>query len=141
MKTTIWALTFLTTLSAFASTTTFTNNSGCTVEVESRRNGVIYYVSQGNKNEVVGITNDLATGTFVYCDDSALHINSYEGKKGTGILMSCSEHQNGNAITRGRVDIDIMGGELTKIAIDGQVKKLFGWKQDTKVECLNLVRQ
>jgi len=82
-----------------------------------------------------------ASGSFVYCDDSVLQINSYQGKKGTGILMSCSEHQNGNAITRGRVDIDIMGGELTKIVIDGQVKKLLGWKQNTKVECLDLVRQ
>jgi hypothetical protein len=141
MKTTILALAFLTTFSAFANTTTYSNNQGCTVEVESRKNGVIYYVSKGNKNEVVGVTNDLTSGTFVYCDDSVLHINSFEGKKGIGILMSCSEHQNGHAVTRGRVDIDIMGGELTKIAIDGQVKKLLGWKQDTKIECLNLVKK
>ena len=126
MKTTILTLTFLTMLSAFASATTYTNNSGCIVEVEIRKNGVIYYVSQGNKSEVVGITNDLASGTFVYCDDSALQINTYQGRKGTGIIMSCSEHQNGNAITRGRVDIDILGDELTKITIDGQLKTLLG---------------
>ncbi len=134
-------LIFFTTLSAIASSTTYTNDSDCTVEVESHKNGTIYYVSQGNKNEVVGITNDFTSGSFVYCDDSVLQINYFEGKKGTGIMMSCNEHQNGNAVTRGRVDIDIIDGELTKIAIDGQVKKLFGWKQDTKIECLNLIKQ
>lgn len=140
-------MTLLTTLSALAgnetdTNKTYTNDSGCKVEVENRKNGVIYYVSQGNKNEVVGITNDLTKGTFAYCHDSVLRINSFKGNKGIGITMSCSEHKNDTAVTRGSVDIDIMDGELAKIAIDGQVKRrFFGWKQDTKIECLNLVKK
>ncbi len=141
MKATILALTFLTTFSAFATTATYVNDSGCIVDIETRKNGVVYYVSQGNKNEIVGVTNNLANGSFAYCNDSVLQVNSTVGKKGTGILLSCSEHLNDHAITRGRVDIEIMGGELTKISIDGQVKRLFGWKQDTKIECLDLVKE
>ncbi len=141
MKTVILALTFLTAISSFANTVTYINESGCVVEVESRKKGVIYYVYQGKQSGVVGVTNDLTSGSFAYCDDSALRVSSYEGKKGTGILVSCSEHQNDNAVTRGRVYIDIMGGELASISFDGQVKRFFGWKQDTKIECKNLVRQ
>jgi len=138
---TLIGLILLASVSSFANTITYSNNSGCTVDVESRNNGTIYYVSQGNMNEVVGITKDFSAGTFAYCADSALNINFFEGKKGTGILMSCSEHNNDHAITRGRVDISIISGELTEIAIDGQVKKLLGWKQDTKIECKKLVRK
>ena len=119
----------------------YKNNTGCNVEKETRANGVVFYVDSNNKHEVVGIANDYSFGTFVYCDDKAMNINYVEGSKGTGILIYCSAHENGHAVTRGRVDIDIMGGELKNISIDGQVKKLFGWKQDTKIECLDLVKQ
>lgn len=137
-------MTLLTTLSALAGNETYTNDSGCKVEVENRRNGVIYYVSQEkkNKNEVVGITNDLTKGTFAYCKDSVLKITSSEVFNGTEVTMSCSEHKNDNAVTRGAVNIYINDGKLRTILIDGQVKRRFlGWKQDTKIECLNLVKK
>lgn len=128
-------------ITAIAGTIKYSNKVGCVVEVESRNNGQIYYVSKEGKTEIVGLTNDLMSGTFAYCADSALQINYFEGSKGVAILMACNEHVNGNARTRGRVDIEIMNKALTKISIDGQVKSLLGWKQDTKILCDNLVRR
>lgn len=140
MRTFLILSALLLSMSANADTLKYTGG-GCVVDVELTNNGQIFYVSKGGKTEILGVTKDLSKGTFAYCDDSALQINSFEGSKGTGIMMSCSGHVNGNATTRGRVDIEIMNKELTKISIDGQVKGLLGWKQDTKIDCDNLVRK
>ena len=53
-------------------------------------------------------------------------------------MISCSGHENGHTTIRGRVDISMMGGELSEVKIDGQRKGIFDWKQDVKIECLNL---
>lgn len=127
--------------SAFAQTSIYKNQDGCTVEVEARRNGTIYYVSAGENVEVLGVTNDLRSGTFAFCDDSVLEVHSLEGSQGVGVMLSCSAHQNGHATTRGQARIDIIKGELKELSIDGQIKGFFGWKQDTKVVCLNLKKQ
>ncbi len=133
--------TLLLSISAQADTLKYSNGDGCNVEVDNRNNGQIFYVSKNGKSEIVGITHNLTAGNFAYCNESALQINSFVGSKGTGIMMSCSGHVNGNATTRGRVDIEIMDQELSRIAIDGQVKGFFGWRQDTKIVCNNLVRK
>lgn len=141
MKKTLFTLMAICSFGAMANTEIYKNNSGCVVEKEITANGVVLYVSKGNKNEVVGFGKDYSFATFAYCSEKFIKINAFEGRAGAGILISCSEHQNDNAITRGRVDIEIMAAKLTKISIDGQVKSLFGWKQDTKIECLDLVKQ
>ncbi|MBV2168785.1 MAG: hypothetical protein KUL82_08770 [Bdellovibrio sp.] len=141
MKQILILSTLLLSMSAHADTLKYSNSNGCDVEVENRNNGQIFYVSKDGKTEIVGLTKNLSAGTFAYCDDSVLQINSFVGSQGTGIMMSCSEHVNGHATTRGRVDIEIMNKDLAKISIDGQVKGLFGWKQDTKIVCDDLVRK
>lgn len=141
MKKIITILSLLSSFSAMANIEIYKNGTGCTVEKDTRLNGTILYVNDKNINEIVGYAKDYSFATFAYCDDKATNINFSKGAKGTGILIACGEHQNDHAITRGRVDIDIMGGELKGISIDGQVKGLFGWKQETKIDCLNLIKQ
>lgn len=141
MKKIITILSVLSSFSAMANVEIYKNKTGCTVEKETRLNGTILYINDKDKNEIVGYAKDYSFATFAYCDDKATNINFLEGSKGTGILIACSEHQNDHAITRGRVDVDIVGGQLKGISIDGQVKGLLGWKQETKIECLNLIKQ
>jgi len=117
----------------------YANDSGCEVELETRSNGRIFYVSKDEKTEIVGVTNDYSQGTFAYCADSALQIHYMEGSRGTGIMLSCDAHSNGYATTRGRVDIEIIEGKLTRILIDGQVKRFFGWRQDVLMDCDGLL--
>lgn len=119
----------------------YTNDQGCIIEKETRAKGVIYYTRQADQWATIGHTNDFASGDFAYCAPSQLQLNHFSGAKGTGLMMSCSEHQNDHAVTRGRVDLSIMNGELSELAIDGQVKSFFGWKQDTLIKCTNLIRQ
>jgi len=126
--------------SSFANTTTFSNNDGCVVEKDQRANGVVLYVSIGDQKEIVGYGNDYSFGDFAYCSDDKTDINFFEGSLGTGIMISCSGHENGHKTTRGRVDISLKNGAPTEIKIDGQVKGFFRWKQDTKIECLNLIK-
>jgi hypothetical protein len=144
MRTVLILSALLISMSANADTLTYSgkySGDGCDVDVETRTNGQIFYVSKDGKTEIIGLTKDLSKGTFAYCDDSALQIHSFTGNKGTGIMMACSGHKNGSATTRGRVDIEIINKKLTNIAIDGQKKGFFTWKQDTKIVCSNLLRQ
>lgn len=127
--------------SVFAQNVVYTNNEGCVVESEQRANGVILYVSKDDKKEIVGHGNDYSFGDFAYCADEKTQISSYEGAKGTHILIACSEHENGNKVTRGRVDISIMAGKLSEVKIDGQIKGLLFWKKDSDIECSNLVQE
>ncbi len=129
----------LATPAAASDSVRYSNDSGCEVELETRSNGRIFYVSKDGKTEIVGVTNDYSQGTFAYCADSALQIHYIEGSRGTGIMLSCNAHANGYAKTRGRVDIDIIEGELTRISIDGQVKRFFGWRQDVLMNCDGLL--
>ena len=141
MKIMILGLTLLLSVNTFADTVTYSNSDGCVVEKEQRRNGVVLYVTKGDVKEIVGYGNDYSFGDFVYCDEDYTDINYFEGSQGTGIMISCSGHKNGHKVTRGRVDISVMGGEISDISIDGQVKGFFGWKQDTELKCSNLVKE
>lgn len=141
MKRLLVGLTLLASMSTFANTVKYSNDDGCLVEKEQRRNGVVLYVTKGDEKEVVGYGNDYSFGDFTYCADDSTDINFFEGSQGTGIMISCSGHENGHKTTRGRVDISIMDGELSEIKIDGQIKGFFGWKQDVKLECINLVKE
>ena len=121
---------------------TYTNKDGCIVEKEQRAKGVILSIKKDKIIEVIGFANDYSRADFVYCKgrngESAANVNFFEGSKGTGLLISCSESQNDKVVTRGRADIDLRQG-LTSVKIDGQVKGLLGrWKQDVIVECNNL---
>lgn len=113
----------------------------CVIVKEKRSNGSVFYIETSKAKEVVGLADDLSFGTFAYCSDKALQIHSFEGRAGKVVMLSCDEHQNGVAVTRGRVDLEIVEGNLKSLSIDGQVKKLFRWKQDIDVQCSNLVKQ
>ena len=44
--------------------------------------------------------------------------------------------------TRGRIDLSLdTEGNHIEVKIDGQIKGFFGWKQDVKIECLNLAQE
>lgn len=141
MKSFYAVILILTSISAKAEIDVYKNAAGCTVERERIQDSIILHVSNGNQAEFVSYGYDYSFATFAYCDQSAVNINYYEGSAGTGIMISCSEHQNDHAVTRGRVDIEIKNNQLENVTIDGQVKKLFGWKQDAKIECLGLEKQ
>jgi hypothetical protein len=142
MKMIVTTLITLLSLTSLANTIIYTNDEGCRVEKEQRRNGVLMYITNGEETEYVGYGNDYSFGSFAYCSDKKTEVNYYEGSKGTGIMVSCSSHTNGHKTTRGRVDISIIDGDLKEIKIDGQVKRsLLGWKQDVLMECSNLVRE
>lgn len=143
MKKIIIGFTLLTliSISSFASVVKFSNKEGCSVEKEQRKNGVVLYISKGDQQEIVGYGNDYSFGDFVYCAAEKTEINFYEGSQGTGIIISCSEHQNGHEVTRGRVDISLKNGVVTEVKIDGQIKGFFGWDQDSEIECLDLIQE
>jgi hypothetical protein len=133
------SLVLMTSAASASDTVRYVNGSGCVVDLETRSNGRVFYVSKDGKTEVVGITNDFEQGSFSYCNDSALQIHYMEGSRGTGIMLSCDAHDNDHARTRGRVDIEIIEGALKKISIDGQVKRLLGWRQDVLMNCDGLL--
>ncbi len=141
MKKIFMILAFLISMPSFANTVKYSNDDGCLVEKEQRRNGVVLYVIKGDEKEVIGYGNDYSFGSFVYCAKENTEVNYFEGSQGTSIMISCSGHENGHRTTRGRVDISLMGEDLSEIKIDGQVKSFFGWKQDVKLECLNLAQE
>ena len=126
---------------SIAQMTTYTNNLGCKVVEDVRANGTTLTVTQGDQHEIVGYGKDYSFGDFTYCSDEKADIDTFEGSQGTAILISCSEHQNGHEITRGRVDISKMQGQLTEVKVDGQVDGFFGWKQELNINCTNLVLQ
>ena len=144
MKKILIGLTLLASTTSFATihVVKYANGDGCFVEKEQRRNGVVLYVTKGDEHEVVGYGNDYSFGDFAgYCAHDKTDVHFFEGSLGTDLMVSCSGHENGHATTRGRVDIGIMDGELSKVKIDGQVQNILGWwKQDVKIECLNLVK-
>ncbi|MBT4790801.1 MAG: hypothetical protein HON90_04460 [Halobacteriovoraceae bacterium] len=141
MKDLLLGLTVLISISSFANNIKYSNEDGCSVEQEQRANGVVLYVTKGDEKEVVGYGNDYSFGDFSYCAEGYTDIHTFEGSQGLGIMISCSGHVNGHKTTRGRVDISIMGEQLSEVKIDGQIKGFFGWKQDVKLECLNLVQE
>lgn len=142
MKKLLVGLTLLSSVSTFANTSVYSNDKGCKVEKDQKANGVVLYVNLGNRNEVIGYANDYSFGDFVYCAGDNTEIDYFNGVQGTGILIACSEHQNGHRVTRGRVDLSLdLEGNPVEIKIDGQVKKLFGWAQDVEIECSNLVKK
>ena len=122
--------------------TIYKSNEGCEVELEQRAKGVfLFFMKDGKNRGNVGYLNDFSSANFVYCSDEKTRINHYTGSKGTGLMISCNEHQNGEAVTRGRLDISIINGEPEEIKIDGQRKGLFGWKQEILLQCTNLVKK
>ncbi len=141
MKGFLIALTILASTSSFADFVRYSNSEGCLVEKDQRPNGVVLYVTKNGEQQVVGYANDYSFGDTVFCAQEKTEINFFEGSLGTGIMISCNGHENGHKVTRGRVDISLMGGELSEVSIDGQVRGLFGWKQDTLIECTDLVRE
>lgn len=120
---------------------TYVSSEGCVIQKEQHKNGVVLYISQGREQTVLGFGNDYSFGDFTYCADEYTEINHFEGSQGVGIMIACSEHQNGHAVTRGRAEISIIQGQLNEIKLEGQVKGFLGWKQDLALSCTNLVRQ
>ena len=141
MKLLLLSLVLLVSMPSFAKTVRYINSDGCVVEKEQRKGGVILHIIKGDLREEVGYGNNYSFGDFSYCAENHTDINFYEGARGVGIMISCSEHENGYKVTRGRADISIIGGELKEVKIDGQVKGLLGWSQDVEIECLDLVKE
>ncbi|KHD89440.1 MAG: hypothetical protein OM95_03495 [Bdellovibrio sp. ArHS] len=126
---------------ASAETITYANSEGCQIEVENRRNGMVLYISADGDQEIIGVTHDRTKGSFAYCADQALQVHSYAGSAGELIMLSCSAHKNDRATTRGRADIEFIGEELKSVRLEGHVKKMFGWKKDAQINCVDLERQ
>ncbi len=142
MKKLIIGLTFFTSISSFAGTANYSNDEGCLVEKEQRNNGVVLYISKDDQQVVIGYGNNYEFGDFTYCAEDKTDITFYSGTKGTGILISCSGHTNGHAFTRGRADISLDAeGRPASVLIDGQKKGFFGWSQEIKINCSNLVQE
>jgi len=115
---------------------------GCEVGVEQRKDFVILSFWKDRRNYGnIEYANDFSSADFGYCSEENTQVNHFTGSKGTGLMISCSEHQNGDAVTRGRVDISILNGELKEVKIDGQRKGWFGWKQEALLECTNLLKK
>lgn len=141
MKKILISFLFLGALSTFADSTFYSNADGCEVEVYERKHGVIMYVNKDKYREVLGYGNEYSFADFSYCAEDYIDISSFQGAKGTGVIIGCSGHQNGHKTTRGRVDISLDSeGNPVEIKLDGQVKGFFSWKQDVMIECLNLVK-
>lgn len=124
-------------VSAFANSTIFANEEGCVVEVEQRRNGVILYITDADRNTAyVGLMNDLSHGEITaFCPTAAVQ------KKGNLIRLGCDKNREaGSYTTRGQAQIDLTNG-LSAVAVRGEYKKLFGWKVDTDIVCTNLKKQ
>ena len=141
MKNVLAAFIMLTSSLAMATTEEIYSGENCTVVREKRSNGSVFYIETPTAREVVGVADNLSFGTFAYCSDKALKIHSFEGKSGQAIMLSCDEHQNDRAVTRGRVDLEFIEGKLQSITVDGQVKKMFRWIQETSIRCANLVKK
>ncbi|MBL7688995.1 MAG: hypothetical protein JNJ49_13255 [Bdellovibrionaceae bacterium] len=126
--------------SAHASEKTYVNDAGCSVVAEQHANGTVYYVQKAGDSVTVGVTKDAKSADFVYCSQKEIAVNSISGPGGTGIMISCSEHQNDHGITRGRVDLDLDStGGVRSISVDGQSKGFLGfWSQETKIVCNDL---
>jgi hypothetical protein len=118
----------------------YVNQEGCNVEKKARGNGYILSIWKNRKSLAeASYSSDYSAASYDYCSDEKTNINFLDGAKGTGVMISCSESQKGNATTRGRVDFSLTkDGDLTEIKVDGQKKGFFGWKQEVKEECLNL---
>ncbi|MCM2323773.1 MAG: hypothetical protein NDJ90_10985 [Oligoflexia bacterium] len=113
----------------------FTNLDGCRVDLEKRGNGDVLYVSHDGQEAIIGVTSDRREGTIAgYCDEP--NVVSF----GTGVNLLCNAHQNGDYVTRGSAEIDFRNG-LTAVTVEGQVKRMFGWKTDLQIDCQNLVER
>lgn len=142
MKKTALIMTLFVGLNVFAKPIVYTNYAGCKVEVENLKGGVVFSVFQEKQSEVISLTLGSGQGRFSYCDKNVMQIQNFQSpQKGDVIVMSCNEHQNSNGTNKGQVEINMIGGELTKLSVDGFVKKLFRWRQDTSIDCPNLVRK
>lgn len=124
-------------LFALANTKTYSNDKGCSVEVESRANGTMFYVTDSNKKTAtVGLLNNLKNGNiFSFCKNVEIK------KDDEQIEMSCSSQEESGAVaTRGIALLDFSNG-LSAIQVIGQIKGLLSWKTDTKIECVDLKLQ
>ena len=116
----------------------YENNEGCSVIAEKRLNGSVFWVQDQKQQAVIGVTNDLKESSFAYCAPEVVNIDAVQEQNTTDIYISCKGHQNDHAKTRGRAVISFEKNQLSSIVINGQVKGLFSWKQDTLIICNNL---
>lgn len=141
MKKTILFMSLLMSSVVIADTFVLTNESNCYVEQEQKRNGTVIYLQKGSETQIVGFASDYSFGDLTYCADDVTEVGFYEGDYGKEVRLSCSAHQNGNFVTRGRATLSFDAqGVIRSVEIEGQVKKLFGWKKEILV-CDNLKAQ
>lgn len=116
----------------------YANEEGCSVIAEKRLNGSVFWVQDKKQQAVIGVTNDLKEASFAYCSPEVVNIDAVQEKSTTDIYISCPGHKNDHAKTRGRAVITFDGNQLSSLVINGEVKGLFSWKQDTLIICENL---
>ena len=108
----------------------YANAQGCRVTVERRANGSTLYVQTADgRQATLGVMNDLKRGDiFAFCSPAEAQFN------GGSLTLSCGEQHNGGLPTRGLAVIG-MGEGITSVSVRGEVKKTFGWKTDTDINC------
>lgn len=145
MKTILVLIISLLSVSVFADAE-YVNETGCRVAVNETAKGKIYFVyykENDNKKSqaaVVGLLNDYSSADFSYCSKEAIQVNYLIGRISTGVLVSCSQNQNGEHVTKGKARIDLSKtGDLIAITAEGLVKNFMGFfKYDVNIDCQNL---
>jgi len=112
----------------------YTNDKGCIVEVEERLNGFMYYVQNSDRQQVwVGVLKNYKSG-----DISAFANDATVSGTPDRLVVEGGNSEHGAYTTRGRAELDFTKGKLSAVRVTGEVKRLLGWKVDTKINCENL---
>ncbi|MGZ3798408.1 MAG: hypothetical protein ACXVB1_18705, partial [Pseudobdellovibrionaceae bacterium] len=108
MKKIIIAFTIASSFSVMARAETYKNSTGCVVDKQNFNRVEDYNVYKGNLQDGIMYINDGSYAAFQYC-------NNYKNNKftivnkpwGTKITLTCRNQQNGWALTRGRIELDL----------------------------------
>lgn len=113
---------------------TFTNNDGCKVQVEETRNGFLYFIQSSDRQQVsVGVLKNYKSG-----DISGFASNAAVSGGASGFIIEGDNSESGASSTRGRAELRFVNGGLSSVRVTGEVKKVMGWRTDTRIVCENL---